>query len=250
MAAQPRFHVRARLASVCLTSLVLLQIGYVPPAVSAAEPSPSASPAASATPSAEPSPSPTPSPTVSPSPSPSAAPTDEPEATEPPTAEAERDPATEIVEARTESTRTYDNGDGSRTTELWSDPVFYRPEGSDILEPIEPAFEAVPGADRSVASTAAPVRVEAAPPTDPRGVLRVAAGDHVIALDPLGGESGPRGEGNEVELVVDGPTADIASVFPGVDLRSSRGPTAPRHSSSSTSSLPRRAGRSQSTPRD
>lgn len=90
----------------------------------------------------------------------SAAPT---EAHEP--VEASAPAPVELVDERTASSRTLDNGDGTFTTELLTDPIFYRPGGAADADwqPIEVGFDPIDGArpdsDLVAASTMAPVQV-------------------------------------------------------------------------------------------
>jgi Bacterial regulatory proteins, luxR family len=50
----------------------------------------------------------------------------------------------EVLTARTETSDTVDNGDGTLTTTLYSEPVDYRPSGSASLVPIKIGFDGTP----------------------------------------------------------------------------------------------------------
>lgn len=88
-----------------------------------------------------------------------------------------KDAPTERVDARTETSQTFDNHDGTVTTSFASDPIFYRPEAGAAFEPIELGFAPVAGADKAVRSDKAPVELEVAPADDARGVVALTYGD-------------------------------------------------------------------------
>ncbi len=84
---------------------------------------------------ATPNPDPSPGPTSSPSPTPSSEPTplgyvdrDLSDLPEPPVAQ--DPPGTERVDLRTAYSRTFDQSDGKRTVEFYSEPVFYQRDGA------------------------------------------------------------------------------------------------------------------------
>ena len=117
---------------------------------------------------------------------------------------------TEVVAERTESSRVFDNHDGTFTAEVFTEPIHYR---SSALQPWTPIDVAFRRDGPSAISSRAPVRV---------GVNATGVGDPVLSLDTgkhdlqvrLAGAmnvgSGPRIEGNR---------ADYKGVFPNTDLR-------------------------------
>jgi hypothetical protein len=103
---------RSRALLVGVSALLLFQVGYAPPVVVGADPSPAASaPAPSVSPSTPP-----PAPETSPAPA-------APEIVATPAA------PVDVVSLRTATSDTIDNGDGTFTTNLYSDPVYYKPTG-------------------------------------------------------------------------------------------------------------------------
>jgi hypothetical protein len=179
-------NIRTRLAPFALAVLVLAQAAYAPPVATAAEPDPS--PSASPTQPATPAPTPTASATPTASSSirsaaPSATPT--PPAGDPQAAGEERDPATEVVAARTATSRTFRAPDGTTTTELFSDPIHFRPVPDAGWQPIDLSFEPVPGTDRATRLTDSPVPLTVAPGADQRGFLGVTIDGHRVSLRPV-----------------------------------------------------------------
>lgn len=88
---------------------------------------------------------------------------------------------TERPDMRTATSRTFDNGDGTFTTELFSAPIFYLPPETEEWQPIELRFAptddpAVLLADRS------PISVALADGNAADGFLRLTAGELALAL--------------------------------------------------------------------
>lgn len=123
---------------------------------------------------------------------------------------------TEIAGARTETSRTFDNHDGTVTTELHTSPIHYRTAATAAWQPVELDFVAAPAGERTatVAKSAAPVTV--APPAAESAVIELAFGDRRIALRPA---ERPNSLAAAAPPVLDGPRAHVRDVFPGVDLR-------------------------------
>jgi hypothetical protein len=48
--------------------------------------------------------------------------------------------ATEVVAARSDASTTYDNHDGTFTTDFYTQPIYYKPDGSGTFVPIEVGF--------------------------------------------------------------------------------------------------------------
>ena len=107
------------------------------------------------------------------------APAADPKATDEPVV---LDPADEVPELRTATSRTYALADGRFAVEAFADPVFYRPEGSDTFEPIDLDFAS--SGDRSTqAVTASRVQVEVGAQAD--GLVSLTFDGHEITLRPL-----------------------------------------------------------------
>jgi RHS repeat-associated protein len=139
-----------------------------------------------------------------------------------PTPNAVEDPApppkiepVEIVEARTETSQTFDNHDGTLSTSFFSDPAFYQPSGKVGFDPIELTFAPAVGLDGLVESTKAPVAVEVAPADDPRGVVALTYGDVRIALVPFLEEAAIA----ETRPTISDSMSEVLDAFPGIDLR-------------------------------
>jgi hypothetical protein len=92
------------------------------------------------------------------------------------------DPAHEVVTARTETTRTYDLGNGRRAVEAFPDPIFYQPAGASDWEPIELGFTTTDnGTTASV--TRSPVAVTVGEQAD--GFVALEHTGRRIALRPI-----------------------------------------------------------------
>ena len=235
---------RSRERAIALVVAVLLAgtsaIGGPPP-VRATEPTPSAPPTeilgaetpAPATtpeplPTAEPTPAPpvetpavaTPPPVETPTPAPEPTATPDPTATPAPADVPGLAPlppgATELVEKRTESSRTYLDATGRMTSQLYTEPVFYKPEGSSTLVPVEVGFRATDDPGTSAVSDRAPVAVSVAAPTSADGFLAVTAGGTRVAF-ALPADLAR--DASRAEPVVAGAVADYAEITPGVGLR-------------------------------
>ena len=130
---------RARVAVACLSVILLWQIGAPPSPARAADPTPVAS-----APESPPPPSASASPDASPTASPSLTPADAE-----PQADADSglaDSRPELIERRTETSRTLDNGDGTTTTEFsqTGQSATSRILASGILD-VTHQFDPVPG---------------------------------------------------------------------------------------------------------
>lgn len=127
---------------------------------------------------------------------------------------------TEDVTRRTASSRTFDNGDGTFTTELFTDPIFYRPEGKSDFEPIEVGFASIAGArpasDLVAASTKAPVRVSIGANTRAGGFLVLDADGRTYAISLTAADAL---RASLRAPVIDDARADWVDFLPGVDLR-------------------------------
>ncbi len=144
---------------------------------------------------------------------------------DPPVAQPAEDPAAEpveLVEERTASSRTFDNGDGTFTTKLYTDPIHYHP-GDDAEAdwlPIEVGFEEIEGAraesDLIATSTKSPVEVSIGANTRDDGFLVLEADGRGYAIS-LTSVDASRASLNAP--VIDNARADWADFLPGVDLR-------------------------------
>jgi RHS repeat-associated protein len=177
-------------------------------------PAPTTAPGTAA-PSATPSPAPTPTPT----PVPSAAPEPSPDPTPAPGTIGLLPPlptgATEDVARRTETSRTYRDASGKDVTELYTDPVFYRPVGKTALEPIQLGYLRASDGKGAV-SDKAPMKVTVTPATDPQGFLTVETGGYTIRYQPLATKGLPSSASEAA--AIQGGAADLKDVIPGVDL--------------------------------
>ncbi|MGH2967076.1 MAG: DNRLRE domain-containing protein, partial [Solirubrobacterales bacterium] len=127
--------------------------------------------------------------------------------------------AVEIVADRTATSQTFDNGDGTRSAVVSSKPIFYQPVGSTDWQPIDLAFAAKGGGSSALGDTNTPVPVTVSTKSDPAGVLSLAIGGTTIALRPVNPDAGKGTDLPPVAAVGGIGPADVADVFPGVDLR-------------------------------
>ena len=98
-------------------------------------------------------------------------------------APAQRD-GTERADLRTVNSRTFQNADGTFTTEFHAQPIFYQPAGTTDpadLQPIDLTFQPLKKTGYSSVTTS-PVAVTARPATDKSGLLTAAAGSYAISL--------------------------------------------------------------------
>ena len=197
---------RARVVVACL-SIVLLWQGAATTPARAADPTPISS--APASPLAPPTTPPSQDPTGTGAPGPD----DSPIETQAQAEAGIADRRPELVERRTETSRTFDNGDGTTSTEFYPDPIHYQPAGNANWEPIELKFAPPAAGSKTAKLTKSPVQVSVAPASDPAGFLSVTLKGHKIALRPGGSAK------STATPKIDGSRADIADVAPGIDLR-------------------------------
>ncbi|HEU5150626.1 MAG TPA: DNRLRE domain-containing protein [Iamia sp.] len=125
----------------------------------------------------------------------------------PPSGEAEIAPgADEIVSERTSRTKTFDNGDGSFTTETHVEPIHVRQQGEWV--DIDPELEQTD--DGTFVNGPALVDVELASDASADELVSVDTGEGSVAYGLEGAD--------DVEAHVDGATAVYEDVLPGVDL--------------------------------
>lgn len=225
---------RTSAVAVIMSALVASGAALAGPSAAAVDPNPSGVPGSSSSPTSlpastygpvategitpSPSPSPTATPTEPPAPSQPAAP--QPAPSQPPLSEPDpvsglKPGATEVASARTEYSQTYDNHDGTTTTQFYASPVFYQPDGSAAWVPIEVGFAATPGSDYFV-SAKAPVAVTVSPTSASGDFLSTTYGGQTIGFrlpaDVAKASAVSKPAAN-------GPVADYTDLMPGVDLR-------------------------------
>ncbi|CAN5516529.1 hypothetical protein BH24ACT5_BH24ACT5_03780 [soil metagenome] len=192
-----------------LSALILFQAGAVSPASVLAD-EPSASPGLEI-PEAPPASDPAPSPSTTPIP---------PDNTEvdpadlPPPPVTEDPPGVERIDLRTAYSRSFEQPDGKRIVELYSEPVFYQPDGSTDWAPIELTFAdpAKAGAVASVSKSAAQISLFTA--DAPAGFVTLDGGGHSISFGLPDGVS-PGREGAGFALVDNGTYAELPDFLPG-----------------------------------
>lgn len=133
--------------------------------------------------------------------------------------------ATEILSARTEYSQTFDNHDGTRTTQFYAAPVFYRVNESDTLEPIELGFEPAALGAAEFVSDRAPVSVSVGASSATGNFMSTRYRDLTIGFglpEDLAKAAG------SVTPTIDGPIADYVDLLPGLDLRIIAGAHGPK----------------------
>lgn len=96
----------------------------------------------------------------------------------------------ERVDMRTATSRTFEAPDGTFTTELHAQPIYYQPPDSTDWLPIDLRFAALQAADgrpAGVTVSASPVAVNALPVEAARTFLTLAAGERVLSIARVGG---------------------------------------------------------------
>lgn len=134
----------------------------------------------------------------------------------------------ELVGERTADSRTFDNLDGTFTTELFPHAVYYQPGESDDWMPIDVGFQPSDTDGLTAVSDKAPVVVGVRQAGDARGYLSLETSDMAIGVRLLGavGKDGAlvSPEASK-EPALDGAIASYAAVLPDVDLQVHAGPT-------------------------
>ena len=124
--------------------------------------------------------------------------------------------ATELVERRTESSRTYRDEAGRTTTELYTEPIFYHPAEGAAWQPVEVGFRASADPAVSAISDRAPTSVAVSPSTADGGFLVLRRDGQRIAFHLP--DAAAR-DARAVEPAVAGTVADYRELLPGIDLR-------------------------------
>lgn len=192
---------------VLVCAVLVFQAAFVAPSPAAAQ-EPSA-PVVQPSPALEPSqPSPAPvTPPESPRPAPSTPPADD----EIVPSEA---PGTERTDMRTDASRTFEQADGTFISELFSDAIFYQPEGSADWQPIDLTFAPTDAEGATAAVTRAPAQVSLFGADAAEGFLRLTGDGHSLRLSlPEGTEPGMAG--TRPQIMENGAYVDYADFLPG-----------------------------------
>lgn len=112
----------------------------------------------------------------------------------------------ELVDLRTETSRTFDNHDGTVTTQLFTEPIHYQPADSGTWQPVEVGFRATSEDGQRLVSDRAPTTIGLRTADDPDGFLEVTHADYRIAFRLLGA-----GTADALD------TTRVADVAPAVD---------------------------------
>ncbi len=160
----------------------------------------------------EPSPPPAEQPEVTPPPA------DEPAAPSPlpvaPPTAADEPPGVERIDLRTADTRTYEKFDGSFVTELYTDAIYYQPEGRTDWQPIDTRLEAVAGSDEKARVDKAPARLSLNLGDDAGGFVSITGAGRTISFGLPAGTAAGRAASAPV-VMEDGLFADYADFLPG-----------------------------------
>ena len=174
MAARTSF--RARLLTVVLSALMLVQA--LPASVWAADPTPDPSdPETSEEPAASAAATASPSGTEVTTPIPSE-PTTNPETSPVASSEVsgEPDPATELIDQRTATSRSFRAADGTVTTEIFPQAIHFQPADSAAWEPIDLTFTPTAAGSKTAKVDKSPTKVTVAPANDATGFLAIELG--------------------------------------------------------------------------
>ena len=126
---------------------------------------------------------------------------------------------TEVVSARTASSQTYAQPDGSFVTELYASPRFYQPAGSSEWQPIELGFTAHSGPGPAAVAEQGPVRTSLGDPRDPAGFMSVAGPEHTVSFHLAAAQLAAAAP-SAPALAASGRSADYIGLLPGgIDLR-------------------------------
>lgn len=124
----------------------------------------------------------------------------------------------ERLDLRTANSRTFENEDGTFTTELHAQPIYYQTADSTDWLPIDLRFHVVEGKRRQPDTTVvdtSPVAVSVSAPDHADGFLTLTAGERTLSVGRAGG-------GGEAAPVIsdDGRTVDYADFYgDGIGLR-------------------------------
>jgi hypothetical protein len=111
----------------------------------------------------------------------------------------------ERVDMRTLNSRTFENADGTFTTELHVQPIFYQPPGTTDkadLQPVNLGFVADPKGSGAAVVTTSPVAIAASSANTATGFVRATAGDYSVSLGLAAGAG--MSASKAVPVVLDG----------------------------------------------
>lgn len=134
---------------------------------------------------------------------------------------------TELTALRTETSRTFDNHNGTLTAEFFTQPIHYRPAGQTSWQGLDTTFKPATSNGLLRRSTGAAVAVGLRPANAANGFLQLDAAPGSVAFRLLApGAPGALAPATVAAAApsVDGSVATYASVLPGVDLQVSAGP--------------------------
>lgn len=123
----------------------------------------------------------------------------------------------EVVDRRTPTSDVVVGADGTETTTLYSQQVYWKPANATVYKPIKVGFAPVAAGDTAEISNQAPVAVQVAPASDARGFLAVTIGGHAITYRPVA--TGSLAPTAASAPTVNGSLADVAEVAPGLAAR-------------------------------
>ena len=113
----------------------------------------------------------------------------------------------ERIDMRTATSRTFEQQDGSFTTEFFSRPIFHRPPESTDWEPIDLRFVAADDDEGGVGVTSSPLALSVRGIGDDGGFLSLSAGEQSLSLG-VDSDDRPNGSGAEPVISPDGRYAD------------------------------------------
>jgi NlpC/P60 family protein len=128
---------------------------------------------------------------------------------------------TERLDLRTLNSRTFENKDGTFTTEFHAQPIFYQPAGTTAAADLEPINLGFAADDKTgyASVTSSPVVLTARPANDSAGLLSATAGDTAVTLS-LSPDASAHSSKSAPQIVDGGRVVDYFDVLPqGVGLR-------------------------------
>jgi cell wall-associated NlpC family hydrolase len=124
----------------------------------------------------------------------------------------------ERVDLRTPNSRTFENADGTFTTEFHAQPIFYAAPDSETLEPIDLHFATDEDSGFAVVSSS-PVAATLRPADDEDGFLSIAAGEQSLSLGIAPGDGADQSKSSPT-IIDEGRAVDYFDFQPhGVGLR-------------------------------
>jgi hypothetical protein len=129
---------------------------------------------------------------------------------------------TELADLRSETSRTFDNHDGTLTSELFTQPIHYQPAGSDEWQPVDVGFQPASADGLLRRSDRAPLSIGLRVANASKGLLQLDGRAGPIAFRLVGAGSDQRFTSADVAAsppTVDGNVAEYREILPGVDLQ-------------------------------